>query len=55
MTLDLGPVNLRKTVEEATAGLQDRLVRDNIHLQVDIDPKIGHFVADERRVVQVLL
>jgi signal transduction histidine kinase len=54
MTLDLGPVDLRKTVEEATAGLQDRLSRDNIHLEVDIDPKIGHFIADERRVVQVL-
>lgn len=54
MTLDLGPVDLRKTVEEATAGLQDRIARDNIHLQVDIDPAIGSFVADERRVVQVL-
>ncbi|MBX9710718.1 MAG: PAS-domain containing protein [Xanthobacteraceae bacterium] len=54
MTLDLGPVDLRKTVEEATAGLQDRLARDNIRLQVDIDPSIGYFVADERRIVQVL-
>ncbi|HEY0219206.1 MAG TPA: PAS-domain containing protein [Afipia sp.] len=54
MTLDLGLVDLHKTVEEATAGLQDRLARDSIHLQVDIDPSIGSFVADERRVVQVL-
>ncbi|RTL53858.1 MAG: PAS domain-containing protein [Bradyrhizobiaceae bacterium] len=54
MTLDLGPVDLRKTVEEATAGLQDRLARDNIHLDVNISPAIGHFIADERRVVQVL-
>ncbi|HEY0233748.1 MAG TPA: PAS-domain containing protein [Afipia sp.] len=54
MTLDLGSVDLHKTVEEATAGLQDRLARDNIHLEVHIDPSIGSFIADERRVVQVL-
>jgi signal transduction histidine kinase len=54
MTLDLGPVDLRKTVEDAAAGIQDRLVRENIALRVDIDPTIGTFVADERRIVQVL-
>ena len=54
MTLDLGPVDLRKTVEEATAGLQDRLAQDSIQLQVNIDPSIGQFIADERRIVQVL-
>lgn len=54
MTLDLGPVDLRKTVEDAAAGVQDRLVRENIALRVDIDPTIGTFVADERRIVQVL-
>ena len=54
MTLDLGPVDLRKTVEDAAAGIQDRLVRENIALRVEIDPTIGTFVADERRIVQVL-
>ncbi|KQW19365.1 PAS domain-containing sensor histidine kinase [Afipia sp. Root123D2] len=54
MTLDLGPVDLRKTVEDAAAGIQDRLARENIALSVDIDPTIGTFVADERRIVQVL-
>jgi signal transduction histidine kinase len=54
MKLNLGPVDLRKTVEEATAGIQDRLARENIRLDVDIDPAIGDFVADERRIVQVL-
>ncbi len=55
MKLNLGPVDLRKTVEEATAGIQDRLARENIRLDVDIDPAIGDFVADERRIVQVPL
>ncbi|MBY0381809.1 MAG: PAS-domain containing protein [Xanthobacteraceae bacterium] len=54
MTLDLGPVNLQKAVEEATAGLQDRFVHDNVSLTVDIAPAAAHFVADERRIVQIL-
>ena len=54
MKLNLGPVDLRKTVEEATAGIQDRLARENIRLDVQIDSAIGDFVADERRIVQVL-
>jgi signal transduction histidine kinase len=54
MKLNLGPVDLGKTVAEATAGLQDRLARDQIRLDVAIDPEIGDFVADERRIVQVL-
>ncbi|HEX7882513.1 MAG TPA: PAS-domain containing protein [Afipia sp.] len=54
MKLNLGPVDLRKTVAEATAGIQDRLAREHIRLDVHIDPAIGDFVADERRIVQVL-
>ncbi|MES2750406.1 MAG: PAS-domain containing protein [Pseudomonadota bacterium] len=54
MTLNLGPVDVQKTVEDATAGIQDRLARDHIRLDVDIDPAIGDFIADERRIVQVL-
>jgi signal transduction histidine kinase len=54
MSLNLGPVDVRKTVEEATAGIQDRLARDQIRLDVTIDPAIDHFIADERRIVQVL-
>ncbi|MBI3701310.1 MAG: PAS-domain containing protein [Afipia sp.] len=54
MKLNLGPVDLRKTIEEATAGLQDRLVRENIRLDVEIDSSLGRFVADQHRIVQVL-
>lgn len=54
MTLELGPVDIRKTIEAAAAGIQDRLVHDRIALKIDIDPATGAFIGDERRVVQVL-
>lgn len=54
MTLNLGSVDIRATIEAAAEGIQDRLARDHIKLTIDADAGIGQFVADERRVVQVL-
>ncbi|HZD29901.1 MAG TPA: PAS-domain containing protein, partial [Xanthobacteraceae bacterium] len=54
MSLNLGSVDIRKTIEAAAEGIQDRLATDRIELKVDVDPSIGSFVGDERRVVQVL-
>src|SRR5205807_6077237 len=54
MTLNLGLVDIRKTIEAAAEGIQDRLATDRIQLNVDVDANIGNFVGDERRVVQVL-
>jgi signal transduction histidine kinase len=54
MTLELGPVDIRKTIEAAAEGIQDRLATDRIQLKVDADPDIGGFVGDENRVKQVL-
>ncbi|MEW6641066.1 MAG: PAS-domain containing protein [Pseudomonadota bacterium] len=54
MTLNLGPVDIRAAIESAAEGIQDRLARDHIRLAIDAAPGIGSFVADERRVVQVL-
>jgi signal transduction histidine kinase len=54
MKLELGPVDIRKAIAAAAEGLQDRLATDRIHLKVDVDPNIGGFIGDERRVVQVL-
>ena len=54
MTLNLGPVDIRKAIEAAVEGIQDRLARDHIELKIEADPEIGQFIADERRVVQVL-
>jgi signal transduction histidine kinase len=38
----------------AAEGLQDRLAKDDIKLDVQAAPDIGSFTADERRVRQVL-
>jgi signal transduction histidine kinase len=54
MTLELGPVDIRQTIDNAAEGIQDRLARDRIELEVDVDRNIGSFVADGSRVVQVL-
>lgn len=54
MKLELGPVNIGKAIEAAAEGIQDRLATDRIALKVDVDPDIGDFTGDERRVVQVL-
>jgi signal transduction histidine kinase len=54
MSLNLGFVDIRKTIEAAAEGIQDRLATDRIRLKLDVDPNIGSFVGDERRVVQVL-
>jgi signal transduction histidine kinase len=54
MTLNLGPVDIRKTMEAAAEGVQDRLVKNGIRLEIRAVPDIGSFVADERRVRQSL-
>jgi signal transduction histidine kinase len=54
MALELGPVNIRKAIESATAGIQDRLITDRITLDVQCSETFRPFVADERRIVQVL-
>jgi signal transduction histidine kinase len=54
MTLNLSPVDIRQTVEAAREGIEDRLVKDGIHLDVRTAPDIGSFTADERRVRQIL-
>jgi len=54
MTLNLGPVDIRKTMEAAAEGVQDRLVKSGITLEIHAPPEIGSFIADERRVRQSL-
>jgi signal transduction histidine kinase len=54
MTLELGAVDIRKTIDAAAEGIQDRLATDRIELKVDADPDIGDFIGDENRVKQVL-
>src|SRR5437764_5885938 len=54
MVLNLGRVDIRKTMEAAAEGVQDRLVRSGIRLEIRAAPNIGTFMADERRVRQCL-
>jgi signal transduction histidine kinase len=54
MTLNLGPVDIRRTMEAAAEGVQDRLVKNAITLEIRSIHDIGSFIADERRVRQSL-
>jgi signal transduction histidine kinase len=52
--LDLEPVDIRATMHAAAEGVQDRLVKNNIRLDIKAPPDIGSFTADESRVRQIL-
>jgi signal transduction histidine kinase len=54
MTLNLGPVDIRATMDAAAEGIQDRLIKDDLSLQINVASNIGSFTADEKRVRQVL-
>jgi signal transduction histidine kinase len=54
MKLNLGPVDIRKTMVAAAEGIKDRLVKDGLSLQISAAANVGSFVADERRVRQIL-
>jgi signal transduction histidine kinase len=54
MQLELEPVDIRATMHAASEGVQDRLVNNNIRLDIKAPPDIGTFVADEQRIRQIL-
>jgi signal transduction histidine kinase len=54
MKLNLGPVDIRRTMNAAAEGIGDRLIKDNITLDIRAPADIGSFPADERRLRQVL-
>lgn len=54
MVLEPGPVDVRKTMEAAAEGVQDRLIEHGIRLDIRTPPDIGTFIADERRLRQIL-
>ena len=53
MTLNLGPVDIRRCMEAAAEGIRDRLVKDAITLDIRAPSNLGSFLADERRLRQV--
>jgi signal transduction histidine kinase len=54
MKLDLAPLDIHDCMRAAAEGVQDRLAQDQIRLELRAAPDIGAFVADERRIRQVL-
>ena len=54
MSLNLGEVDIRQTMNAAVEGIQDRLVKDELVLDMRAPRDAGNFVADEKRVRQVL-
>jgi len=54
MQLNLGAVDIRQTMAAAAEGVQDRLVSAGLTLEMHAAGDIGTFVADERRVRQIL-
>jgi signal transduction histidine kinase len=54
MTLTLSEVDIRASMESAAEGVQDRLVKDGIRLDIQAPAGIGSFTADERRLRQIL-
>jgi signal transduction histidine kinase len=54
MTLNLTQVDIRGSMIEAAEGVQDRLIQDNIALDINAASGIGSFTADAKRLKQVL-
>jgi signal transduction histidine kinase len=54
MQLNLGAVDIRATMAAAAEGVQDRLVGSGLVLDIDAADDIGSFIADERRLRQIL-
>jgi signal transduction histidine kinase len=47
-------VDIRSTIEAALRGLEDRLAESALHVVIDAPDDIGSFVADGKRVRQIL-
>jgi signal transduction histidine kinase len=54
LELTLDQVDIRKTITAAAEGVQDRLAESKINLQIVALDGIGSFIADGKRVRQVL-
>ena len=54
MPLNLAQVDIRACMNEAAEGVQDRLIKNNIKLNIVTAPGIGSFSADAKRLKQIL-
>jgi signal transduction histidine kinase len=54
LELKLSPVKVPEVIDQAVQGVAERLKQDNVALDIGIEPGIDEFVADGRRVTQML-
>jgi signal transduction histidine kinase len=52
--LTLEPVDLNKTLNEAVNGVRDRLRDAGLHLDMKISEDVGTFIADSKRIRQIV-
>jgi GAF domain-containing protein len=55
MELAPAPFHLPSALDNAVTLVKERATRHGITLQIDLDPRLGELVGDERKVKQVLL
>ena len=54
LELKLSPVKVREVIDQAVQGVEERLKQNDVALDIEIAPGIEEFVADGRRVTQML-
>jgi len=54
LELKLSPVKVRDVIDQAVQGVQERLTQNHVALDIAIEPGLDEFVADGRRVTQML-
>jgi signal transduction histidine kinase len=54
MSLNLSEVDIRASMEAAAEGVADRLMKNNLKLDIRAAASIGSFTADQRRLRQIL-
>lgn len=54
LELKLSPVKVRDVIEQAVQGVEERLKQNIVRLDIDVQPGLEEFVADGRRVTQML-
>jgi signal transduction histidine kinase len=54
LELNLSTVRAKDVIDQAVQGVEERLKQDDVALDIDIEPGIDEFVADDRRVTQML-
>ncbi|MBC8013870.1 MAG: PAS-domain containing protein [Methyloceanibacter sp.] len=54
LELKLSPVKVRDVIGQAVQGVEERLKQNNVELDIAVAPGIDEFVADGRRVTQML-